>query len=229
MAIKLIYPVNGPITQNFGENPGLYAQWGYPGHNGVDFGIPNGTPVVAAAKGSVDKVSFEDGGYGNYIKLKHVDGSTTSYTYYAHLMQAGVSAGQSVEAGAVIGHSNNTGASTGPHLHFGLKIDGEAPAYKGYVDPMPYFTAGGGDDGDSSVGTDSSANVSLPDLKFEVTFDVLNLRNGPGVEYSIVGQLNKGAKFTGKSLNSKSVWVEVEPGKWCALQFDGATYLKISK
>ena len=228
MAIKLVVPVNGPITQLFGENPDLYKRWGFPGHNGVDYGIPNGTPINSAASGTVAQVSFENGGYGNYVKITHKDRSKTYHTYYAHLASAAVAAGQAVKAGQLIGYSNNTGASTGPHLHFGLKIDGENPAYKGYVDPMPYFTAGGVDE-EAGSGVEQPSGVSLPDLKFEVTYDVLNVRNGPGVEYSIVGQLTKGAKFTSKALESRSVWVEVEPGKWCALQFEGTTYLKITK
>lgn len=65
MAIKLIVPVNGPITQLFGENPEIYKKWGFPGHNGIDYGIPNGTLVGAA-------VAFENGGYGNYVKLSHM-------------------------------------------------------------------------------------------------------------------------------------------------------------
>jgi len=229
MAIKLVIPVNGPITQLFGENPQLYKKWGFPGHNGVDYGIPNGTPINSAAAGTISQVSFENGGYGNYVKIAHKDGSRNYYTYYAHLASATVAAGQKVKAGQLIGYSNNTGASTGPHLHFGLKIDGESPAYKGYVDPMPYFTSGGGGEDASSGGGAQAEGVSLPDLKFEVTYDVLNVRNGPGVEYSIVGQLSRGAKFTSKTLSSRSVWVEVEPGKWCALQFEGTTYLKLSK
>lgn len=229
MTIQLVVPVNGPITQLFGGNPELYKKWGFPGHNGIDYGIPNGTPVNSAAAGVINQVSFENGGYGNYVKIAHKDGAKTYYTYYAHLASAAVTAGQKVKAGQVIGYSNNTGASTGPHLHFGLKIDGENPAYKGYVDPMPYFTSGGVEDADISSGVSQPQGVSLPDLNFEVTFETLNLRNGPGVEYSIVGQLTKGAKFKSKTLNSRSVWVEVEPGKWCALQFEGTTYLKVTK
>jgi hypothetical protein len=228
MAIKLIVPVNGPITQLFGENPDIYKKWGFPGHNGIDYGIPNGTPVNSAAAGIVNQVSFENGGYGNYVKIAHQDGSKTFYTYYAHLSSAAVSPGQKVKAGQLIGYSNNTGASTGPHLHFGLKIDGENPAYKGYVDPMPYF--GSAETAETSpAGTQQGDYVPLPDLTFEVTYETLNVRNGPGVEYSIVGQVAKGAKFTSKKLSSRSVWVEVEPGKWCALQFEGTTYLKIVK
>lgn len=226
MAIQLIVPVNGPITQLFGKNPDFYKQWGYPGHNGVDYGIPNGTPIKAAAAGTVAQVAFENGGYGNYVRLSHVDGSTTYSTYYAHLASASVSPGQKLNAGDVMGLSNNTGASTGPHLHFGLKIPGQNPAYKDYVDPMPYFSGAVTAPG-TGVPTPTAEGIPLPNLQFEVDFQTLNVRNGPGVEYSIVGQLSKGAKITGKRLSSRSVWIEFEPGKWCAIMFEGTIYLKI--
>jgi len=229
MAIKLSVPVNGPITQLFGENPDFYKRFGYAGHNGIDYGIPNGTPIKAAASGTVASVAFENGGYGNYVKISHMDGSKQYFTYYAHLASAAVSAGQKVTTGTVIGYSNNTGASTGPHLHFGLKIDGQNPAYKGYVDPMPYFTAQGTDPGSGTTLVEEFPGaVTLPNLGFEVTYETLNVRNGPGVEYSIVAQLKKGDKITGKRLQSKSVWIEFESGKWCALEFDGASFLKIA-
>lgn len=228
MAIRLSVPVSGPITQLFGESPQIYRKWGFPGHNGVDYGVPNGTPISAAAAGTVSQVSFEHGGYGNYVRLIHKDGSKVFYTYYAHLASASVSAGQKVRTGDVIGLSNNTGASTGPHLHFGLKIEGENPAYKGYVDPMPYFSGAGAPDTDKPpTGADMPDAVKLPNLSFEVTTEVLNVRNGPGVEYSIVGQLKKGATVTAKRLHSKSVWIEYEPGKWCAVAFNGIVNLKV--
>src|SRR5262245_22950964 len=110
MAIKLVFPVSGPITQLFGENPDFYKRWGYAGHNGVDIGIPNGTPIVAAADGTVEKVGFEDNGYGNFVKMSHMDGTTKYYTYYAHLQSTSVSNGQKITAGTVVGLSNNTGA-----------------------------------------------------------------------------------------------------------------------
>jgi len=225
MAIKLIAPVNGSITQLFGVDPEFYKRFGFPGHNGIDYAISSGTSVVAAAGGTVAMVAFENGGYGNYVKLSHVDGSKKYHTYYAHLSSASVSAGQKVKAGTVIGLSDNTGASTGPHLHFGLRIDGENPPFKGYVDPMPFFSTGGTDSG--GVTDPFPDAVTLPNLPFEVTFETLNVRNGPGVEFSIVGQLTKGTKITGKRLHSKSVWVEFEPGKWCALAFDGTMFLKL--
>lgn len=227
MAIKLIVPVTGPITQLFGENPERYKQWGFPGHNGVDYGVPNGTPISAAVSGTVAAVAFENGGYGNYVKLSHMDGSRPYFTYYAHLASAAVSPGQKVKAGATIGFSNNTGASTGPHLHFGVKIDGQNPAYKGYVDPMPLFGTGGEVDAATTSTDQFTDAIKLPSLSFEVLSDFLNVRNGPGVEFSIVGQLQKGAKITGKRLQSKSVWVEYEPGKWCAAAFNGLVNLKV--
>jgi len=221
MAIQLIYPVTGPITQLFGENPDFYKKWGFPGHNGIDFGIANGTPTLAAAKGIVDKISFEDGGYGNYIKLRHTDGSSAYYTYYAHLMQASVAAGQSVEAGAVIGHSNNTGASTGPHLHFGLRKSDMSGAYKGYIDPKPYFGASGGAD------SGKAGEVTLPNLKLEVIVDELRVRSGPGVNYSELTRIKKGTVVTASKLYSEGAWVEIEPGKWCAVTFGGTQNMKV--
>lgn len=235
MAIQLNYPVTGPITQKFGVNPAIYAQWGFPGHNGVDFGIPNGTAVLAAASGTIDKVSFEDGGYGNYVKIKHADGSTVYYTYYAHLLQASVSAGQAVVSGAVIGLSNSTGASTGPHLHFGLRSSNTSGSYKGYMDPLPYLTgqsgSGGTSGGTSGMGTipagSVDGSVALPDIKFEVLSEVLNVRNGPGIGYTAVGKLARGTVITSRRLFSDGAWVEIEPGKWCAVTFAGVQNMRV--
>ncbi len=224
MAIQLLYPVSGPITQKFGEHPDWYKKWGFPGHNGIDFGVANGTPVKAAADGVVNKISFENGGYGNYVKLEHRDGDTIYHTYYAHLMKATVSPGQEIKAGDVIAYSDNTGASTGPHLHFGLRIEGENPSYKGYVDPMPYLSTTPPD----TPPADFPGVVDLPKgMTFVVDYETLNVRSGPGITYAILGQLKKGDEIEGRRLHSQSVWIEFEPGKWCALSFDGVQYLKI--
>lgn len=224
MTIELLPPVIGPITQLFGENPERYKQWGLAGHNGIDYGVPNGTPVKAAADGMVVAVAFEHGGYGNYVKLAHQDGDLTYYTYYAHLATTTVTPGQKVKAGTVIGTSDNTGASTGPHLHFGLKIPGKDAAYKDYVDPMPYFKAQQSKPSSSST---APGIVDIPLLELEVDTDLLNVRNGPGIEYTVVGRLSRGTVITTTKLFSRSAWVEIEPGKWCALVFDGVRYLKV--
>jgi len=241
MAINLIYPVSGPITQYFGENPDFYKQWGYAGHNGVDFGIPNGTPIVAAADGTVEKVGFEDRGYGNFVKISHTDGGTKYYTYYAHLQSTSVKNGQKVTAGTVVGLSNNTGASTGPHLHFGIKVDGQNPTYKGYLDPMPYLsgtadtTSADVSSSDSDVTPQAPAvpgaivgAIDLPNLNLEVIFDGVNVRTGPGIEYGISEQLKVGTKLIGTRMHSWSAWVEFEPGKWCAMTYNLEAYLKVT-
>ena len=106
-------------------------------HPGVDFRCADGTPVYAAADGQVTRSYLSVGdpqkgtsGYGERIVIMHAGGAETSY---AHLSKRLVAVGDAVRAGQLIGLSGNTGASTGPHLHFELKIDGRA------VNPMPQF------------------------------------------------------------------------------------------
>ena len=119
---QLIWPANGPISSGFGQ------RWGRL-HAGVDIPLPEGTPLRAADSGTVT-IAGGMGGYGNYTCIQH--GSSMS-TCYAHQSSIGVSVGQSVSQGEVIGSSGNTGNSTGPHLHFEVRIGGSP------VDPMGYL------------------------------------------------------------------------------------------
>lgn len=86
-------------------------------HSGIDYGSPKGSPVYAVAKGKV-VVSGFDPYSGNKIAIRHADNSTS---YYMHLNSRGVSVGQSVNGGQIIGRVGSTGRSTGPHLHLGFK------------------------------------------------------------------------------------------------------------
>ncbi len=90
------------------------------GHNGIDFGAPVGTPVLASASGKViiARSSGYNGGYGLYIVISHSNGTQT---LYAHLSYLNVSVGDDVSKGQVIGKVGNTGRSTGPHLHFEVR------------------------------------------------------------------------------------------------------------
>lgn len=136
--IRLPFYGNYPITQKFGENPEIYKRFGKPGHNGVDFGLPHGTPVLAAANGYVSRIGFEKDGYGNYIKLQHEGFETL----YAHLSMIGVEMGKNVQKGQQIGYSGQSGFSTGAHLHFELRIPNAPGAYnRGEVDPLPFLEA----------------------------------------------------------------------------------------
>ena len=118
-----MFPVtNWNVTSNFGY------RWGRL-HAGTDVGIPVGTTVRASRAGQVVTAGWL-GGYGNCVIIDHGDGVCTRY---GHLSEVTVSVGQYVDQGQQIALSGNTGRSTGPHLHFEIRINGEA------VDPLPYL------------------------------------------------------------------------------------------
>ena len=130
------------VTQWWGENPGFYHRFRYDGvrlrgHNGIDFGIPVGVPLLAVSAGVVRRVGFEKGGFGNFILLNHRWGESL----YAHLKSIKVKRGQQVAQGEAIGQSGNTGASTGPHLHFGIRIHPyrRTDGWGGFADPEPFM------------------------------------------------------------------------------------------
>jgi len=127
-----------PITQQFGANPANYTKFGLKGHNGLDFGCPSNTQIVATADGKVLEVASDPTGYGNYVKLQH----NGFNSLYAHLDHQSVNVGESVVRGQLVGFSDNTGNSTGAHLHFGvapsdangIKTEPDN-GYAGYIDP----------------------------------------------------------------------------------------------
>lgn len=132
-ATKVVVSQNGKktvVTQSNLPSYSNYYLWpvsggvltqGIHGHNGVDIGAPAGTPVLAAAGGTVILVKVDggwNGGYGNYVVIKHNNGTQT---LYAHLLSAKVGVGQTVSRGQVIGGVGSTGKSTGNHLHFEVR------------------------------------------------------------------------------------------------------------
>ncbi len=132
----------GAVTQWWGSNPDFYSQFTYDGvplrgHNGIDFGVEPGTPLLAVDAGRVKRSSFEEGGFGNFVLLEHTWGESL----YAHMTERAVGEGDTVQAAQFIGPSGNTGAGTGPHLHFGIRIlpymrtDG----WGGFCDPKPFM------------------------------------------------------------------------------------------
>jgi murein DD-endopeptidase MepM/ murein hydrolase activator NlpD len=97
-------------------------------HTGVDWAAPSGTPIVAAGDGTVEKVGRE-GGYGNYVRLRHANGFATAYGHMLRFAQ-GMEKGVAVKQGQVIGYVGSTGMSTGPHLHFEVMVNNQ------FVNPM---------------------------------------------------------------------------------------------
>jgi murein DD-endopeptidase MepM/ murein hydrolase activator NlpD len=124
-AAGLIWPLEGTVTSGFGY------RWGRM-HEGIDISVPEGTPIRAAADGTVILMQseYESGGYGNYTCIDHGGGLSTCY---AHQSSFATSVGASVSQGDLIGYSGNTGHSTGPHLHFEVRINGAATDPLGYL------------------------------------------------------------------------------------------------
>ena len=119
---QLNWPLNAAISSGFG------TRWGRL-HAGIDLPVPEGTPIHAADGGRVAIAGWM-GGYGNYTCIQHTGSLSTCY---GHQSRIAVSVGQSVSQGQVIGYSRNTGHSTGPHLHFEVRVGGNP------VDPMGYL------------------------------------------------------------------------------------------
>ncbi|MGZ4713446.1 MAG: M23 family metallopeptidase, partial [Acidimicrobiia bacterium] len=126
--VHLRMPADGPISSPFGErmHPIFHTMRM---HTGIDIGAGYGAPVRAAATGTV-VVAGVISGYGNAIVIDHGNGLAT---LYGHLSRFSVHQGVHVTVGQTIGAVGNTGNSTGPHLHFEVRINGTP------VDPMPYL------------------------------------------------------------------------------------------
>ena len=125
---QVVPAANQNITSRFGfrrdPSTGRSAM-----HNGIDFKGARGSPILAAATGRVIYAGRK-GGYGNFVEIDHGNGLTTRY---AHLSRIDVKVGQSVDAGETLGGLGSTGRSTGPHLHFEVRLNGRA------VNPRPFL------------------------------------------------------------------------------------------
>lgn len=159
MKFELWYPCK-PLgfNQKFGNPSPMYSKIGLKGHNGIDFFAPDGTPVRTAHDGMVTYAG-EDGSGGLTIVIRtmeqyaYLDSNAFFKTIYCHFKTGTlkVAGGDMVKVGDIIGLADNTGMSTGSHLHFGLKpvAPGEQDwmwynlqqdnGYLGAIDPEPYF------------------------------------------------------------------------------------------
>lgn len=125
---SLSWPVNGPVVSPFGYR--IHPILGYRKmHTGIDIAVGYGVPIRASAAGSVIYASWM-GGYGNVIIVDHGDGLST---LYAHQSSLAVGNGARVSRGQTIGYVGSTGFSTGPHLHYEVRVNGNP------VDPMGYL------------------------------------------------------------------------------------------
>ncbi len=124
-------PADFETTSGFGARSDPFTR-GMAMHTGIDFRAPSGTPVRATAAGKVVESGYV-GGYGNMVEVDHGNGLTSRY---AHMSVLDVDVGETVQKGSIIGRVGSTGRSTGPHLHYETRIDGEA------TDPLRFLRAG---------------------------------------------------------------------------------------
>jgi murein DD-endopeptidase MepM/ murein hydrolase activator NlpD len=124
--LRFLAPLGGTPTDRFGPR-------GDTMHTGIDYPAAHGTGVVAAGRGCVQSAGYDSGGYGRLVVIEHRAGMTS---WYAHLASISVRSGQCVVAGTPVGTVGSTGNSTGPHLHFELRLHGAA------IDPLTGLSAG---------------------------------------------------------------------------------------
>lgn len=124
-----IWPVDGKLESGFGGRRNPFGGSSYEFHDGQDIVVPLGTPVVAGAKGTVTFVGWQNG-YGRLVVIDHGGGLTTRY---GHLSEFDVEQGHDVARGEFIGRVGSTGRSTGPHLHYEVRINDNP------VNPLQYL------------------------------------------------------------------------------------------
>src|SRR5690242_318842 len=124
-----IWPVNGTLEGGFGGRRNPFGGPGYEFHSGQDIEAPFGAPVIAGASGTVTFVGWQNG-YGQLVIVDHGGGLTTRYGHLSHI---DVEADQTVSRAQLLGKVGSTGRSTGPHLHYEVRINDEA------VNPLPYL------------------------------------------------------------------------------------------
>lgn len=149
--MKLKYPVVGgeyKISQRFGINPDgypdFYKQFGYKGHNGIDFYGAKNDYIFAARDGRVSLAHYDSSGYGNLVIIVDSDGGQH---YYAHQNAIACKVGDYLYSGNLVGYMGNTGNvignaySDGTHLHYGYRPGNydKNNGYGGFIDPLPFF------------------------------------------------------------------------------------------
>lgn len=127
-AMPSIWPVTGFVSSSFGGRSSPFGRGGQ-FHKGLDISNRTGTPIISPAEGTVT-MSGHDGAYGTSVEIDHGGGIVTKY---AHMQRATVKQGQWVRRGEVIGHVGMTGRTTGPHLHYEVRLNGVP------INPMRYI------------------------------------------------------------------------------------------
>ncbi len=228
--MKFLYPLppNSIVTQTFAEHERRRELNGWTNYNGgIDWACPTGTPIKASQDGVVIAVRSDATGYGTHVRIEHTEGNTKYTTIYGHLQDIRVGIGDRVSAGDVIGTSDNTGFSSGPHLHFELRRGIQA------IDPAPLLVRtlaelGGADfqpEVETRPATDTGVEPQqLPDPpKVRIVAAMLNIRSGPGVENRITGTLliDTEVAVLRKITMGGNVWLQIGYEQYIAMKYEG--------
>lgn len=224
--LQMPFQGQAALTQGFGPTS-FSAEPAYDGyshfHTGLDFGVPVDTPIDAAGAGKVVAAGWDSTGYGNRVIIDHGNGRLT---LYGHLDKITVHAGDQVAAGQRIGLSGSTGNSTGPHLHFGLQVNGQ------WVDPTAALTAnagapastllqelGGGDLTTAGLGTPATLNggipvglVMLPTTTPANSYSAAPASTGPLADPALSGLITQAAQASGLPGSLVAAVVQTESG-----------------
>lgn len=232
--MKFLFPVPrySVMTQGFDGHVQRARQNGWcpapaPGcktyyYGGIDWAIPAGTPIKAAASGVVSIARKDTTGYGVHVRIKHDEGWET---VYGHLQEYVVKAGDRVKAGDVIGYGDNTGFSSGPHLHFEARKNGvpkdPAPMLVDAIEPEP--------EPEPIPVEGLPVFPVLP--RAVVTAEMLNVRGGPSVGDKPVGSLQEGKEIEViRAIKSGGdVWLQIGDKQFVAMLFGGEQYIKFDK
>jgi murein DD-endopeptidase MepM/ murein hydrolase activator NlpD len=200
------------ILQGFGPSDIDYSDFGLIGHNGIDYACPVGTQIYAVAQGVVTKIQTDPDGYGLHIRIQHPNGVKPEFrTIYAHLSNVAVSLGHEVAKGEIIGQSGNTGNSTGPHLHFEMRLEPQVDnGYGGACDPTPYF---------ETIQDESEKPLSLPEKgTARVIWGTLNIRSTVDITGALFGMF-----YGGATINYDAIIQNAGGDKWLQFNIFGNT------
>ena len=168
-------------------------------HYGVDLPMPQGTPVRAITGGTVQYAGWDQMGGGNTITVQEPDGQHSQF--YMHLSGFNVAAGQTIQTGQIIGYSGNTGASTGPHLHF-QRMNGY-PSNETAENPLPFLQSLGYGNGGQSGGSSSASHPGFQENQYGTLYkeehasftpntSIITRKTGPFINMPRGGTLEAG-------------------------------------
>lgn len=237
--MKFLFPLpvnsNWVETQSYDEHVARAKQLGCcpkPGVNcrcfyfgGIDWGVPNGTKVFAAADGTIERATSDASGYGMHVRISHAE---NILTVYGHLKSVTVNKGDKVKQGDLIGYSNNTGNSSGPHLHF------EARQSNVPFDPEPYLIY----EVDPNPEPEPTPDNPWTKLQFPDTYPVAETQETMAIRTVPTTDGNTPIAYTGIRRKYEfykvqlddigRTWIKIGNERWfCVRGSDGTIYAKL--